>query len=550
MSALAALAAPPAKAPAKKPGAPAAAAEKPFEDAEHTAEGLRYKTEPHTAQHHTKHGAFVKKAAVKHKPFEPSHFRKHAPNGGNVKLPNGSEVSPADWHAAINHAERSLNTLGHSLRDPTAKVKLGHHDAGHAQIKLAQSKIAPKHKANKKWTKAQLAHRHKHHADLVAARRALYTKHLAAAKGKAAPKGKAVAKGKGSAAKPAPAAIPASAPAAGDSAVAAAGAPDVISGASPVVPTADLGPPKSPEPPPSAPSPELMAAIKAAVDAAPKNPVTSANVIKDWDLRAGDPAHFSAYLTGKVSTSGDKDHATFHAESEAGGSAFGHAQELIKISADFTASRTEEHSASLEVKAAGNTVFSLDKRSKELWSKGERVEKSVDIAATIPLFSIGIIGVNAKIGVQGTIGVDYGVSVGPGIVSAHVTPYERTAVYVQCSVNALVAEAGAIGKLTLINDDLELTGSVALVPNKNAQGDLNWGVLSKVQLHNNMEMLNGDVSAFLKLYFPCWTHILPSICNKEFDVHLFGWKGVKAEGDLFAVTDFKQLDVPVDPREL
>jgi hypothetical protein len=293
-----------------------------------------------------------------------------------------------------------------------------------------------------------------------------------------------------------------------------------------------------------------MAAIAKAVAEAPKNPVENVHKIKDWDMRAGDPQHFSAYLTGKVETHGDKDKAVFAAESTAGGSAFGKSHELIKISAEFTGSRFEDHQARLEVKAAGSTVFSLDKRSKELWSKGEKIEKLVDVAATIPIFSIGIISVSAKVGVQGAIGIDYGVSIGPGIVSAHLTPYERTSVYVQASVNALIAEAGAIGKITLLEDDLELTGSVTLMPNRTAQGDLKWGVLSKMQLHNRVEMLNGDVSAFVKLYFPCWKSILPSFCNKQFDVHLFGWKGIKTEGELFAVQDFAQLDIPVDPREL
>jgi hypothetical protein len=516
----------PAAAPAKKGAAPA---ETPFTDEEHSAEGLRFKNEPHETKLHTKHGSFHKKPVVKHQAFEPSHFRKHAPNGGKVKLPHGTEVSAADWHAAVNHAERALNSVGHSLRHPGPKEKLVHHDSGHADVKVASARFAKMHKPPKTaHKKAELKHRHEHHAQLVAARRALYTKHA-----KAAPKGKTAAKtgAKGAAQKGPPPEV------------------DVISGASATVPSGEMGPAKAPTAVPP-PPPELMAAIAKAVAEAPKNPVTKSNVIKSWDLRAGDPHHFSAYLTGKVETTGDKDKAVFHAESEAGGSAFGKSHELLKVSADFTASRLEEHEALLEVKAAGSTVFTLDKKSKEMWSKGERVEKAVDVSATIPLFSIGIIGVNAKVGVQGAIGVDYGVSIGPGIVSAHVTPYEHTAVYVQASVNVLIAEAGAIGKLTLINDDLALEGSVALVPNRTPRGDLAWGVLSKLSLHNNMEMLNGDVSAFVKLYFPCWHSILPAICNKQFDIHLFGWKGVKATGELFALQDFKQLDVPVDPREL
>src|SRR5205085_10098103 len=104
---LAAPAAPPpakTKAPAGKQ-APAAADDKPFEEHEHTAEGLRFHKEPHAVKHHTQHGAWQKKPPIKHQHFSPSHFRKHAPQGGLVTLPHGQKISPADWHAAVNHAE-------------------------------------------------------------------------------------------------------------------------------------------------------------------------------------------------------------------------------------------------------------------------------------------------------------------------------------------------------------------------------------------------------------------------------------------------------------
>ena len=418
----------------------------------------------------------------------------------------------------MNHAERALNSIGHSLKHPGAKVKVGHHEAGHLTLKTAPARINKLHQPNKQWKKSSLQERQKHHAELIAFRRHVAAKGLKAG-GKIAPKkgGKATT-------------------------------------ASLTLPSKKPTPPAADAPVPDAPPKWLvdymnkeMAAQAAKDAAAAQKPIviTKANVLKNWDLRAGDPKHFSAYVFGKAETRGDANSATLHAESTAGGSAFGYNHELLKLTADFTASRLEEHEARIEASVAGNSVYTLAKRSKEMWAKSDRIEKAVDVSATIPLFSLGIISVTAKIGIQGAAGVEYGVSMGPGIVGAHLSPYVRTAVYVQASVNVIIAEAGAIGKLTLLNDTLELTGSLALVPNK-SDGILRWGVYSKLQLHNNMEMLNGEVSAFVKLYFPCWTSILPSICNKQWDVHLFGWKGFQVQGDIFSQADFTQLDSPVD----
>ena len=56
-------------------------------------------------------------------------------------------------------------------------------------------------------------------------------------------------------------------------------------------------------------------------------------------------------------------------------------------------------------------------------------------------------------------------ALGPGIVGGHFTPFVDTSVYVQASVQVTVpiAEAGAVGKLTLLKDELELAASASLV---------------------------------------------------------------------------------------
>src|SRR5438045_798313 len=89
-----------AAAPAAKTKAPASKAdETPYKDEEHTEVGHKFNKEPHEAKHHTVHGAWVKKAPIKHVPIPHSHFRKLPVQDGLIALPNGQKVAPADFHA-------------------------------------------------------------------------------------------------------------------------------------------------------------------------------------------------------------------------------------------------------------------------------------------------------------------------------------------------------------------------------------------------------------------------------------------------------------------
>src|SRR5207302_524221 len=134
------------------------------------------------------------------------------------------------------------------------------------------------------------------------------------------------------------------------------------------------------------------------------------------------------------------------------------------------------------------------KSATKTWSKTERIAKSVDVSATVPIFSLSIVTVVGKIGVSGSAGVDYGMGLGPGIVGGHVTPFVDTKVYVQVSVQAPldIADAGVEGTMTLLKDELELAASASLVPAEVKGKGIQWGIYSKMHLHNTMNMLNGD----------------------------------------------------------
>ena len=437
----------------------------------------------------TAHGKFIIKTPIKHVPIPIAHFRKLGDKNGNVKLPNGKTVKIGDWHAATNHLEQTLNSIGHSLHhDKGKKTRIGNHDTGHAELARHHAAIASQHK--------KVAHTKKTAADHAAFSTAMATLRKDNASSTTTTKNKA------------------------------GGTTTVHASTSRGVGNSAVD--------------ELNQAAGMASGVAVK-----AETAKDFNLAAGDPKHFSAYLKGRAALQGDATYTGLKANINAGGSLMGHSQDILLVTAEFTAKKSGELSARVDASIAKKSIYSLAKTATKNWSKTERISKSVDVSATVPIFSLAIVTVMAKIGVSGSAGVDYGVALGPGIVGGHVTPFVDTQVYVQCSIQGPldIAEAGAEGKLTLLKDELELAASASLVPAEVKGKGVQWGVYTKLTLHNSMNMLSGDISAFLKVHYPCldpW----PKICSKHLEYHLFGWAGKQVDGELFSQSKFISLGIP------
>lgn len=437
---------------------------------------------------HSKHGKLRIKPAIKHVAIPHDLFKKHADKDGNVKLPNGKVVKVGDWHAAHHHIEQALNSIGHSVHHE-GKTRLGDHADGHKDLGKHATAAAQAHKPRPNRQKVTLAHANAHAEAMQTLRKNNGSSTTTAAN--------------------------------------KAGGTTTVKAAS--LRTGGLGA-----------EGELSKAASMADGVAVR-----AETSKTFNISAGDPKHFSAYLKGKAALQGDATFTGLHADIQAGGSLMGHSQDILKVNADFTAKKTGELEARVDASIAGKSIYSLSKRATKNWSKTERIQKSIDVSATVPIFSLGAVSVVAKIGVSGSAGIEYGMAMGPGIVGGHVTPFVQAEVYVQASLKLTVpiAEVGAEGRLTLLKDELELAASASLVPAEVKGKGVQWGIYSKLALHNSMEMLKGDVSVFLKLHYPCLKHMVPHICSKHFDHHLFGWAGMKTEGDLFHVDKFVSLGI-------
>ncbi len=278
---------------------------------------------------------------------------------------------------------------------------------------------------------------------------------------------------------------------------------------------------------------------------------TRVSVKKPWALEAGQKKYVGAYVRGTSELWGDGTGVGLHTEAVVGGHILSGAREILNLKADINAPKAGKLEVKLDGSVAGKSVFSVNKSAKDNLALTDRLSKTFDLAATVPIFSIGIVHVVAKMGFTGTAGFEYGAALAPGALGAHVTPFVKATAYVQAAIALTIpiAEAGAKGELILIEDELELAANATIVPAK-VQGKVVWGIYSQIGVHNALNMLQGDLSIFAKLHYPCMQDAAFKICSKEVHHPIVESKGIKVQGDLFREKKFTSLGVALDKLKI
>ena len=269
---------------------------------------------------------------------------------------------------------------------------------------------------------------------------------------------------------------------------------------------------------------------------------TRVSLKKPWELRAGEKKHVGAYVTGQTELWGDATGTGLHTEARAGGHLLHDSRELLFVKADFNAPKSGELEIKVDASVQGKSVFSFSKKQKDALALTQRASKEFDVSATVPVFSLGIVHVVAKMGFTGTAGVDFGATLAPGALGAHLTPFVKATTYVQAAVELAVpvAEAGARGELTLVEDEMQIAGHATLIPAQ-VGGKLVWGVYTNLGAHNSLHMLDGAITVFAKIHYPCLQDAAFKICTREVHHPILESKGIKLEGDLFREVKFTPL---------
>jgi hypothetical protein len=277
---------------------------------------------------------------------------------------------------------------------------------------------------------------------------------------------------------------------------------------------------------------------------------TSYKVHQDYpfNFELGSAGTFQAYLRGKGTIDGvayavsnpptnddlnnSASHFTFHGDAAAGGSVFNQGFTLATANADFTSS-AKLLSAKMDVAVLGQSIFHLNESAPGKWEKEQKFAMNCDVNTSIPV-PIGPLTLTVKLGVQGEAGIQYGMGIYGGLpmVRGWVDPYVHTSVYAQAGIGVggdwLGASAGVGANMTLLNNDLDITGEAGVF------WFLNFGIREKLVVHNKVEMLSGRVYAFATVGHPCVPDVW-NACPSTVTTDLWNWPGLKSEGDLIAV---------------
>jgi hypothetical protein len=271
----------------------------------------------------------------------------------------------------------------------------------------------------------------------------------------------------------------------------------------------------------------------------PATQCTPVQKSQSWNWNTGDPSTFNAYLNGTLSLSGEackpanmqnfsqnNSQFTLSAEGKAGGYVFNVGGDLLRLTGSFKGNQTNNTiAANLGVFVLGQDVYSLNKSATAQWGIDDSVSKGVDFSTSIPI-PVGPFDINVTIGAQGNVGVGYSLNLYPTNVSASANPFVNSSVYAQAGLNIVVAEAGVGVSMTLLDADLQL----------GVNAGIGWlfgfYLSSEVYADVSLDMLNGNVYVYAKVYYPCFDP-WPDICNHQWNADLWSWSGLQYNSVLF-----------------
>jgi hypothetical protein len=258
-----------------------------------------------------------------------------------------------------------------------------------------------------------------------------------------------------------------------------------------------------------------------------------------WGWGVGDPALFATNIDIKLSMDGVKAQTgtatsvDVAAEAKAGGSIFNNAFDILRVTGNMHAADTGALNGKLDVFVLGNNIYSLSKTGSAKLYKSDNVSKSLDKAVHVD-FPLGPIPFSATVGIQGTAGVGYVLSVAPIAARLSGGPFVRSKAYAQVAVDIDIARAGVEGDLTLLDYGLNLDGEVSFGIDPANKPYFK----THAEVSQNMKMLGGELYAFAEACVPCGD--FGSNCGFPFFscdekwrlITFFNWKGFEYNGVL------------------
>lgn len=277
---------------------------------------------------------------------------------------------------------------------------------------------------------------------------------------------------------------------------------------------------------------------------------------KEWSF--GDPGIFAAGIEGTLHRYAkiypfnpqqpEKSMSEFKvsAKGKIWGSLFGNSLDLLSGNAEFNApaDTSKKMKASLQVKAAGITLFNFSREYRQSASFSDFYGKEFDKSFPIEI-PIGYgFDFKGKIGAKGRAGFEYGGTIYRTFVSVQGKPVAEIEGYAEAGIEFLDILGGGVGgKLTFLKGNLSLDAFAGIWAQDAEQ------IVLAISYHfgYDLEMLSGSLYCYLEACAPDW---LGGDCWRPIEHKLFEWNGYKKSGTItegtesFVIANIEKRETP------
>ena len=274
----------------------------------------------------------------------------------------------------------------------------------------------------------------------------------------------------------------------------------------------------------------IAAVTKQLANAAGKNPAGPNGTKKDWQFELGHRNLVAGVMAGKLEVQANQSGVSIHGEGEAGAYLMNQHIPLLKASATAKSPTSGAPTAQLSVTVFGQTIYNKNFPITTTQEFSRSIDKSVSFR-----YEIGPIPMSVKLGATGTVGVRFFLGLRTMAVDAQIVPHVNVQAYLQAGIDMVIASAGVAGRMTLVNCEVRIGGSVSL--HANSSRGLQFE--EQVYVQSNLEMLSGKLAVFAEVYVPAWA--LPPWKKKHFEWDLWNWQGLKQSGYIVQVTRTQDL---------
>jgi probable HAF family extracellular repeat protein len=254
-------------------------------------------------------------------------------------------------------------------------------------------------------------------------------------------------------------------------------------------------------------------------------------VIPLWNESMGNPAFFAARFNSQLRLNGDINGVNFSGYARAECTAFRLNKELLHASGDINAATAGNLSAQVKVRVLGNTVYNPRWSGSFLFNVGDTLNYPYDFQTPSVTFTVGPVPVTIRGGLRGNVGLRYAASYEPGDARSTLEPRFSCSAYASGSVNLWAVEAGVRISLYLLDGQVPFNARAFLSPNYQLPTP-KWGVQWNYHAAYDARTLNGDLSLFARVRYPCFRRWRPRWCWREYSTPIFSWPGRHLTGTI------------------